>query len=188
MIFNTDKIVKNIVTLSLVTMFFSCTNNSDEVKEFFTIKNSPIKISIDIYHVYKDSGRITSKMTTPLILDFSNRNEHPYNEFPKGLKLITFENGGKDSVTIIGNYALTYSKTMISELKDSVVIINHVDQTKLYTDQLFWDQNTDYFYSEKKFMMTTLTDTIYGVGFESKKDLTKFSARQYSSKHIIKEE
>ena len=184
---STHKIFKNIVTISLVAMFFSCANNSSQVKDLFFTKNLPIGVAKDTYHIYKDSGRITSKLITPLLRDFSNRKEHPYNEFPKGLTIISFTNKGKDSITIKGDFGLTYSKTLISELNGNVVILNHTDQSKLETEQLFWDQNTDYFYSEKKFRLTTETDIINGIGFESKKDLSKFLAKQTTSQHIINE-
>ena len=179
--------VKNIAASCIVAMFFSCGNNSKEVNNFLITRNLPIGVAKNTKHIYKDSGRVTLKLITPLLKDFSNRTEHPYNEFPEGIKLITFENKEGDSITILGDYALTYTKTLISELKGDVVIVNHKDQSKLYTDQLFWDQNTDYFFSERKFKYTNPTDTIYGVGFESKKDLSKFSAKQTTGALTIKE-
>ncbi len=157
-------------------MLFSCTNSTQEVKDFLATKNLPTGIAKNAFHVYKDSGRITSKLITPLLYDFSNRKNHPYNEFPKGVKIINFED--KDSVTITGNYALTYSKTLVSEIKGNVVVLNHKENTKLKTEQLFWDQNTNYFFSEKPFTLMTLTDTINGVGFECKEDLTEHLAKK----------
>ena len=181
------RILKNIVTFSLVTMFFACSNDSNEVREFFTAKNLPIGVDINTNYVYKDSGRITSKMRTPMRNDFSNRNGHPYYEFPKGIELISFENNGKDSISIQGDYCLTYLKTNISELKGNVVIINHTDQSKLTTSQLFWDQNTNYFFSEKAFVLTSPENVMKGIGFESKKDLSKFLAKKMSGEILAEE-
>jgi len=161
-------------------MLFSCTNNVQEVKDFLATKNLPIGIAKNGFHVYKDSGRITSKLITPLMYDFSNREKHPYTEFPKGVKIINFE--GKDSVTITGNYAITYSKTSVSEIKGNVVVINHEDKTKLTTSQLLWDQNTQYFFSEKPFTLIIKKDTIYGIGFECKEDLTEHLATKTTGK------
>tara|TARA_R110001592_G_scaffold122858_1_gene330073 strand:+ start:7703 stop:8269 length:567 start_codon:yes stop_codon:yes gene_type:complete len=185
--FSYKKIFKNIVIISVVAMFFSCINNSNQVRDFFSAKNLPVGVAKDIAHIYRDSGRTTSKLYAPLLKDFSNRVNHPYNEFPEGIKLITFENNRKDSITILGDYAISYSKTMITELKGNVVIINHTDQSKLYTEQLFWDQNTDYFFSEKKFRLISPDNNIKGIGFESKKDLTKFLAKKISGDIITKE-
>ena len=103
-------------------------------------------------------------------------------------KLYLFDNNGKDSTTIIADYSISYSKTLITELKGNVVITNHTDNSILYTDQLFWDQNTDYFFSEKKFRLISPDNDIKGIGFESKKDLSKFLAKKQSSEHLLKEE
>ena len=161
-------------------MLFSCSNNTKEVRDFLASKNLPIAIAKNALHVYKDSGRITSKLITPLLYDFSNRKKHPYNEFPKGVEIINFD--GKDSVTITGDYALSYSKTLISEIKGNVVVVNPKENSKLETEQLFWDQNTKYFFSEKPFTLTTLKDTIYGIGFECKEDLSKHLSKKTTGK------
>lgn len=169
---------KSITSIVLVVMLFSCDNNANEVSDFLAAKNLPIGVVKNTNHIYKDSGRITSKLITPLLKDYSNRVEHPYNEFPIGIEIVSYENNGKDSVTIVGDYALAYAKTQISIIRGNVVVINHTEKSKLQTDELFWDQSTDYFFSEKKFKLTTKTDTINGVGFESKKDLSKHMAKR----------
>ena len=182
------KIFKSIASISLVAMLFSCTNNSNEVRDFFATKNLPIGVTKEMHHIYKDSGKITSRLITPLLKDFSNRKEHPYNEFPEGLILTSYENNGKDSITISGNYALTYTKTQVSEIIGNVVITNHTDESVLRTEQLYWVQKTDYFFSEKKFKLTTPTRQMIGTGFESKKDLTKFLAKKMAGEGLIKED
>ena len=166
-------------------MLFSCSNNTKEVRDFLASKNLPIGIAKEAFHVYKDSGRITSKLISPLLYDFSNRRDHPYNEFPKGIKIVNLDR--KDSVTITGNYALSYLKTKISEIKGNVIVLNHTENSKLETEQLFWDQNTKYFFSEKPFTLSTLKDTIYGVGFECKEDLSKHLAKKTTGKLVTSE-
>ena len=169
-------------------MLFSCSNNTQKARDFLADKNLPVGTSKNAYHLYKDSGRVTSKLITPIMLDFSNRKAHPYSEFPNGIKIINFENRGKDSVTITGNYALSYSKTSVSEIKGNVVVINHTDSSRLETEQLFWDEKTKYFVSEKAFKLTKENDTIFGVGFESKDDLTKHLAKKTTGKLETSEE
>jgi len=186
--FSTHKILKNIAAISLVAMFFSCTNNSNEVRNLLLTKNQPVSTAIGVNpYIYKDSGRVSSKFITPLMEDFSNRVEHPYKRFPKGIVLVSYSNNGLDSITIKGDFCLSYTKTLISELKGNVEIFNHTDQSRLVTAQLFWDQNTDYLFSEKKFTLTSPDNLIHGIGFESKKDLSKFLAKQTSSQHLLNE-
>ena len=180
-------IAKSIVVTWFTTMLFACSNNSEEVRNFLEEKNLPIAIAKEAYHVYKDSGRITSKLIAPVLLDFSNRKKHPYNEFPEGIKIINFENKGKDSVTIIGDYALSYSKTEVSEIQGNVVVLNHTDKSRLETTQLFWDQKTKYFVPEKAFTLYKEQDTIVGVGFECKEDLSKHLAKKTTGRIETKE-
>ena len=169
-------------------MLFSCTNDSEKVRDFLADKNLPIGVAKHAYHVYKDSGRVTSKLITPLLLDFANRKEHPYNEFPEGVKIINFSKKSLDSVTITGNYAISYSKTEVSTIKGNVIVINHTEKTILETEELFWDQKTHYFFSEKAFVLTTPTSVVKGVGFECKEDLSKHLAKNVLGDIETKEE
>lgn len=181
-------ILKSIAVLFVTAMLFCCDNNTQKVRDFLADKNLPVGTAKDAYHVYKDSGRITSKLITPVLLDFSNRKEHPYSEFPKGIKIVNFEKNGTDSITITGNYAISYPKTSISELKGNVVVVNHTEKSRLETEQLFWDETTEYFVSEKPFKLTTQRDTVFGIGFESKEDLSKHLAKKTTGKLETSEE
>lgn len=180
--------IKNIAVISLIAMFFSCKNDAKKVRDFLADKNLPIGQAKDIDHVYKDSGKVTSKLKAPILHDYSNRNEHPYNEFPKGIKIVTYENEGKDSTVITGNYALSYSKTNVSEIKGNVVVYNHTNMRKLETNQLFWDQKEKYFFTEDGFRVTSTQDTINGFGFESKQDLSKWIMKDITGEIKIKKE
>ena len=168
---------KSIVATCVVAMLFSCTNSKKEVRDFLADKNLPLGTAKNIYHIKKDSGKIVSKTKAPIFYDFSNRDQHPYSEFPKGIKIVSIDKTGKDSTTITGNYALTYSKTRVSEIKGNVVIFNHSENTKLETNQLFWDQKEHYFFTEDGFRLTTPNGVINGFGFESKENLKKWIAK-----------
>ncbi|CAM1370461.1 LPS export ABC transporter protein LptC [Tenacibaculum sediminilitoris] len=176
MLKSTKHIYNSIATICLVAMFFSCTNSKKEVRDFLADKNLPVGSAVNIYHVHKDSGRITSKTKAPVFYDYSNK-KHSYKEFPKGIEIVTINKSGIDSTTISGNYALAYDDTKVSEIRGNVVIINHSKQTKLETNQLFWDQKEHYFFTEDGFRFTTPESVINGFGFESSEDLTKWIAK-----------
>lgn len=147
-----------------------------EVRDLLTEKNLPIGVAENVYNIHTDSGRVDLKFTTPILNDFSNRKNHPYSEFPKGVRIVSIDKD-QDSLIILGNYAISYMKTNISEIKGSVSIENIKDQKRLLTEQLFWDQKTKYFYTEKAFTLYTESDTIYGVGFDASEDLSMFTAK-----------
>ena len=170
-------ISESIPRLVFVGLFLSCANDPRQVRDFLTEKNLPIAVAKDVNHYYKDSGRLSSKLSTALMKDFSNRQRHPYREFPEGVRIVNFENNGQDSITVLGDYALSYIKTHISELKENVVIINHSDASKLKTNQLFWDRKNKYFFTEERFVLTKIRDTITGISFESMENLRKYIAK-----------
>ena len=173
---NLQGTILNIATIILVAMFFSCGNELKEIEDFLAEKNLPIGVAKNVYLINTDSGKIKSKLIAPIMNDFSNRKNHPFIEFPEGLKIVSYDELN-DSVLLFADYAINYSKTNISEAKNNVNIIIYADSSKLITDQLFWDANEHYIYTEKKFTLITETDTIYGEGFESNEDLSKLNMK-----------
>ena len=75
----------------------------------------------------------------------------------------------------------TYSLLIDSYIKDEK------EKTKLFTEQLFWDQTTHYIYTEKSFRLITKNDTINGRGFESNEDLSKVNMKDISGTVYIVE-
>lgn len=183
---NFNNIITSIAIIFMIAMFLSCNNNTQKVQDFLADQNLPIGVAENINHVYSDSSIVKSKLSAPLLLDFSNRKEHPYTEFPKGLKVISFDENG-DSITISSKYGISYSKTHVTEIRDQVLIENHQQKIKLKTNQLFWDQKTHFFYTEKEFLLTTQNDTIRGIGFESNEKLTNWNMRSTQGNIYVKD-
>ncbi|MFK5889242.1 MAG: LPS export ABC transporter periplasmic protein LptC [Flavobacteriaceae bacterium] len=177
---------KSIVSILLAMLFLSCTNNIKEVRDFLADKNLPIAVAKDINLVHTDSGKVETKLRAPLLYDYSNRKLHPYQEFPKGLKLTTFQKNG-DSILISANYGRSYTKTSISEIIGNVEIFNYASKTKLLTNQLYWDQNLHYFFTENKVQIISEKDTTFGKGFEANEDLSEAIVKNTSGTLYVNE-
>ncbi len=187
MLKNKSNILLNIAAILLVAMFFSCGNKIQEVEDFLADKNLPVGEVKNVYLIHTDSGRIKTKLIAPLMLDYFNRKEHPYSKFPDGIKIVTFDKKS-DSVILTADYSVSFNKTNISEVKGNVVVVNEADGSKLMTDQLFWDANEHYIYTEKRFVLISNSDTIKGIGFESNEDLSKVNMKDiYDSQIYMKE-
>ena len=177
----------NIATIFIVAMFFSCGNELKEVEDFLAEKNLPIGVAKNIHVIHTDSGKVKTKLTAPIMNDFSNRKNHPFTEFPEGLIAVSYDELN-DSVILYADYSINYSMTNISEVKGNVSVINYADSSELMTEQLFWDANVHYFYTEKKFTYIKKFDTINGIGFESNEDLSKINMKSiYDTSIFIKE-
>ena len=168
-------IIKNIVILIGIAMFFSCETSFNEIDDLLADKNLPIAVTKNISLVFTDKGKVKNKLKAPLLYDFENRKKQPYKEFPNGIQVTTFDKEG-DSTTITAKYAISYSKTEITEIREDVIVFNHTKNLTLKTNLLYWDQKENYFFSNKKSILTTPKDTIVGLeGFDSNADLTNTS-------------
>ncbi len=178
--------ISNIATMLIVAMFVSCGNDIREVQDFLAEKNLPIGVASNVNLVHTDSGRVRTRLISPIMHDFSNRKEHPYTLFPNGVKIISLDQAG-DSVILTADYLVTYSKTSISEVRGNVLVDNPVQRMKLMTSQLFWDSKEHYIYTEKDFTLITRYDTINGKGFESNEDLSKVNMKSIKGSVYVEE-
>lgn len=178
----TYKVINNIDTASLilvlaVSLFFtSCkSNDPEEIKALTEQLDVPTLTVEDLETTVLDSGRIKHRLITPLLIRYENT-EEPYDDFPKGLHFLTFNKNGEVSAQIKCNNARHYVKTDLWELNNDVEAINEKGEI-LNTEQLFWDMKKNLIYSEKHVKITTKSDIINGVGFESKDDLSTYTIK-----------
>lgn len=79
------------------------------------------------------------------MLDYSSL-KFPYTEFPKGLNVTLFDENGSQNF-VEADYAISYKKTNIIDLQGNVVIRSN-DGKRLETNQLYFDQTNQWFYTE----------------------------------------
>ncbi|TGV03268.1 LPS export ABC transporter periplasmic protein LptC [Flavivirga rizhaonensis] len=137
--------ILNIVTVILtVTMFFSCSDNFNQIQKMGVSENEPIGVAENINLKHTDSGRLTANLLSAKMLDYSNR-DFPFNEFTGGITLYVFDEENKKS-TIVSDYAIIYNNTDLIDLQGNVVITTH-DGNVLKTEQLYYDQNREWLFS-----------------------------------------
>lgn len=157
-------IILNIVTALVVTMFFSCNNNLGEVSKIGVSENEPIGVAEDINLKRTDSGRVIANLVSPKMLDFSNR-DFAYNEFPDGVLLYLYDENNKKS-TVIADYAIVYDKTNLIDMQGNVILASH-DNDTLFAEQLYYDQEREWLYTNKPVTFRKGQDVINGNGFDS---------------------
>ncbi|WP_179374613.1 LPS export ABC transporter periplasmic protein LptC [Winogradskyella wichelsiae] len=164
--------IKNIVTAIVVTLFFSCNNNFDEVQKVGVLQNGPVGEAVDLdldYTEFKeDTVKLITNLLSPKMLDYSNRN-FAFSEFPEGVELIIFDDNGYKT-TITSNYAIVYSDTDIIDLRGDVKIASHQKDT-LFTEQLYYNQKLEWAFTNEPFLLKSLTSNLKGIGFDSDKNL-----------------
>ena len=177
---------KNIVIALSIAMFFACEKAIKEMNNPIDDKKEPIAIVDSLNTIYKNYGEIVINLKAPVMLDFSNIETHPYKEFIKGIHLVRF-NTKVDSISVFGDYAISHESKKVTDLRGNVIIINHSENSRLDTEQLYWDQNTGYFFTEKKYKLNKNGDIYYGKGFESNESLENFETSEQTGSVNIKE-
>jgi LPS export ABC transporter protein LptC len=161
------------VTVFTVTLFFSCESNFKEIQKINYTEFMPSGEADSVNLKYTDSGRITAVLTSPKMLDF-NSIKYPFTEFPKGMDVILFDKNGSQN-KIRADYAVTFKGTDIIDLKGNVKMTSNGGQF-LETEQLYYDQKNQWFYTEKKFKFTDPNKGVStGEGIDFSKDFTRIN-------------
>ncbi|HPF96913.1 MAG: LPS export ABC transporter periplasmic protein LptC [Mangrovimonas sp.] len=161
--------VKSTVAVIAATVLFSCQNNLSEVQKIGLSENEPIGVAENFNLKYTDSGRMTANLISPKMLDFSNR-EFNFIEFPEGAHLDIYDEENKKS-TVVADYAIVYNKTGIIDMQGNVVL-NTAEQDTLFAEQLFYDQEKEWLFTNKPVTFKTKQDLINGKGFDSNSKFT----------------
>jgi LPS export ABC transporter protein LptC len=157
----------SIVTVCAVTMFLGCESKFKEVQKINFTEFVPSGDADDVNLKYTDSGLIKVILLSSKMLDYSSV-DFPFTEFPKGVDVTLYDNKGK-TTRVTSNYAVSYKLTNIIDLQGKVRIVSQNGQT-LETEQLFYDQKNEWFFTEKKFKFTDLKGSSNGQGIDFSKD------------------
>ena len=168
-------IIIPVVTVFAVTLFFSCESNFKEVQKINFSDFVPGGDADNVNLKYTDSGLIKSILVSPKMLDFSNV-DFPFTEFPKGIDVTLYDNKGKRTF-ITSKYAVSYKSTNIIDLQGKVKIKTDNGQT-METEQLYYDQKNEWFFTEKKFKFTDLKGSSNGQGIDFSKDFKVINSQR----------
>ena len=165
------------VTIFVVTMFFSCEGSLKDVQKFNQSSFIPSGEADTINLRYTDSGKIKSILKSPKMLDYSAI-ANPFTEFPKGLKVTMYDDNGKKTF-VTSKYAITFKNTDLIDLQGNVKITNEAGQL-FETEQLYFDQKNEWFYTEKRFKFTDAKGFTYGEGVDFSKDFKIINSQRIS--------
>lgn len=164
-----------LVTVFAVTLFFGCESKFKEVQKINFSEFVPSGDADKINLKYTDSGYIKVVLVSPKMLDFSNV-AFPFAEFPKGIDVTLYDIKGNKTF-VISDYAVSYNLTSIIDLQGKVKITSQNGQT-LETEQLYYDQKNEWFFTEKKFKFTDPKGVSNGEGIDFSKDFKVINSQR----------
>ena len=155
------------VLVMAMAIFCGCESNFKEVQKINYSEFVPSGEADKINLKYTDSGRITAVLVSPKMREYASV-DFPFTEFPKGINVTLYDKNGKMTF-IKSDYATSFKQTNIIDLKGNVKI-NSQDGQTLETDQLYFDQQNEWFFTEKSFKFTDPKGVSNGKGIDFSKD------------------
>ncbi len=175
----------NIVMAFVVTMFFSCQSKKSKSKGYILSEEAPIAEAFEVNLKYTDSGRLTAVLKTPKVLDYTNKS-FGYHEFPEGIVLDIIDEEGKVSV-ITSDYAISYQLTGLIDMRGNVDILTS-DSTHLLAEQLYWDKNINWIFTDYPYKSYMSDGNINDAdGFDANQDFTILNSRSNDGLIYIEE-
>lgn len=118
------------------------------------------------------NGRTRAQLSAPYMRRYSM--DTTFTEFPKTLHVNFFDSTGQVESQLNARYGKYFESRNQVFLRDSVIVFSVKGDT-LRTPDLWWDQNTGKFYTDKEIRLKTRDLVIYrGKGFEAEQDLSRF--------------
>ena len=129
-------------------MLLACKNDIKEVNALAEREKRPDMTGENLELVYSDSARIKYRVLAPEYIKV-NREKEKYEEFPKGIHVLSYDPAGK----MIGSIKAKYAK-------------------KLETELLYWDMKKELIYSDRYVKLSADGQIIEGNnGFHSDQNL-----------------
>mgnify|MGYP001002003662 CR=1 FL=1 len=168
-----------LIAASFITgCFFAvgCGNSDAEINAL-TEKKVFVEEAKKVEGFMSQNGKMKAKLVAPE-MNYYQVTGYPdtsYYEFPKSLH-VDFYN---DSLELESKLDALYGKYRSGEkkvfLRDSIVVINMLNGDTLYCDELWWDQQKESFFTDKKVRIRTKTQVLDGIGMDARQDFTEWS-------------
>ncbi|NQZ76008.1 MAG: LPS export ABC transporter periplasmic protein LptC [Ekhidna sp.] len=150
------------------TFLFSC----DQRKELIDAPQyeGPLSKMDSATTLVSDSGIVVMQLKTPSQNNFENGDR----EWPKGFKIDWYNSRGAVTSYFRANYVYFHKDKNLYHATGDVVVRSNVKKDQLNTEELFWDQKDEKFYTEKFVTIESDDEVHTGEGMESNQDFTEY--------------
>lgn len=177
-----------LLAILILSFFMSCNNDKKEyINAPLDRETMPSMQDDSVTMLISDSGLIKYKLITKDWESFENAKD-PHWYFPEGIYVEQFDTLFQKEVTLKADTAWNFTLKKLWKLKGNVFIENINNET-FSTDELFWDQKEQRFYSDKYIEINRPEKLMLkGIGFESNMNMTQYRIFKPRDTYIYVEE
>lgn len=171
-----NNILKGALAFVFITTMSSCNNDMKNIQKWNKKQLIPSGEAKNMLVRYTDSAKIKAELASEIMYDYSAA-KYPFNYFPTKVFIKIYDENKKTTLAE-ANRATSYNKTKIIELVGDVKITTH-DQKVLETQQLFFDQQHNWFFTENYFKITDPDKSFFvGIGLDFDTQFKIINAQQ----------
>lgn len=168
----------------LACLLVACENTPKEVAEVMEQSENAVETITEVDILYSEKAHVKVRLTAPELYRY--KVDTPYLEFPKGIKLLFFDDSLHITGTLTAKYGIRREKAQKTILKNKVVWKNAQKNEQLDTEELIWDEQTHKITSDKFVKITTDTESITGQGFEADQDFSHYKIKKITGTFRVK--
>ncbi len=172
-----QKAITFIFISAVFASLLACEGNFREVQKSVFSEFNPSGDADSINIKYTDSGKIKSILESPKMLDYATV-KYPFTEFPKGLRVTLYDEKGAPTY-VTAKYGVSFKDTDLIDLRGSVKITNTSGQV-FETEQLYFDQKNEWFFTEQRYKFSDPKGVSQGEGVDFSKDLKIINSQRVS--------
>ncbi len=153
-------------------LFCACENDMKDVKAL-TEKKTSVETITKVESYYSQKAIMKAKLTAPIMKHYQV--DSAYYDFPNSLHVDFYNDTLRVESQVSANYGRFKENEHKVYLRDSVVVSNLKGDT-LHTQELWWDQQKQIFYTDKPVRIHQPGGLIrYGIGLEADQNFSWFN-------------
>lgn len=153
------------ITAFLAVMLFSCGNPTSVIQQLASDDTLSGIVAYDIVFYRSDSGQVQMELTAPMMTQQDS--DSSFLEFPEGFKARIFDNNHRVTSVISANYGINHTDQQFVEAIGNVSVENQQKGQSMYSDRLYWYQETKMIYTRSKVRIIMPDKDITGDSLEA---------------------
>ena len=168
----TTRFLIHSITALLAVMLFSCGNPTSVIQQLASDDTLSGIVAYDIVFYRSDSGVVQVELTAPMMVQQGN--DSSYIEFPQGFHAVVFDKYHNVASEICADYGFK-SIDNIVEARGNVSVENNRKGQSMYSDKLFWYQDTKMIYTRSKVRIIMPDKDIVGDSLVSMENFDEYT-------------
>ena len=161
------------VVASFTLVPTACSNDAPPMSEMKQNRDSmAIMTTYGVSKLISDSGIMRYRIIAEEWLLY-DKTQPPRQEFPRGIFLERYDNHFKMDLYVIADTAWCYDQNLW-RLKGKVYIFDKENETRFWTEELYWDMSEHRFYSNKYMRIRKPDREMEGNRFTANEQLTQY--------------